>query len=338
MNGTITITAEKTPRPLTKLTLHPVPLELTEEHWTEACKQLEWGKYYKHEYLTYKDFPNLQNGYMHLFLEDALVENMWHTHQIFGHQMQVIKPGESFGPKCAHCLGLGHWANRCPIRHLCKICKENHHVSDCPFGSPIERTPEPEIKKAKKQQQPDKSTPKWKTFSNVKPDDFTALLAQIEKQNTKKKLNDQINPDNPLQKEALQAIAEEQTTEHSSTNQNDKSSDPQSSGTKDLLIIPSSSPHPVDESLSPKLSSQTSNVKFLFTNAKKRIEFPVESGSSLYGTPQTQQDTPLHPPLTSHNDKTKSAPIISQQLEKKTQLDKLFQPGQPEENKVNNKD
>lgn len=100
-------------KPLYKITLFPVPFELSDETLQSLPNLQNWGQYNKHGWLSHKNHPDIRNGYVNIFLENPIIVNIPTEISIYHNRIQIIKPGQSFGPNCRFCQQRGHWSNQC---------------------------------------------------------------------------------------------------------------------------------------------------------------------------------------------------------------------------------
>nr|CAB3267887.1 ZF(CCHC)-6 zinc finger protein [Phallusia mammillata] len=279
------------PKPLTRLTLFPVPIEFKRKHFESAARNMDWGHYNKHTFLTYRKYPNIFNSYVHLFLEEVVLENIPIQVKMFGHDVQIAKPGESFGPACSTCKERGHWTSQCPRRFTCRLCYESGHTQKfCPLNSPIESSsPGPsssddetvnrynkDFPKLPKNQK--KSTPKDTLDNRQKPEDLTNIVIQEErKQRKKEKFDENITLDkslglDPSPSTTLQGIPEAPEPPPDKENKKVQNKEPEPTQKK-----PQNDPSPTilideDEDSAKKLHP-------------KQIQFHSSSSLSNYGTP-----------------------------------------------------
>nr|CAB3245843.1 ZF(CCHC)-6 zinc finger protein [Phallusia mammillata] len=291
------------PKPLTRLTLFPVPAEFGTRQFATAAEKLDWGIYSKHTFLTYKRYPEVCNGYVHLFLEEAILDNVPIVATIYGHEIQIAKPGESFGPSCKSCMQRGHWTNQCQRREKCKICGEkDHRARDCPWESPVTNSdpatePESETEKevdkeaekaAKKKYRRDyptikesekTSTPKGKMPDQTSAEDLSQVLHQIKVQEDKhnKLFNQNVEVEDPSPPINLDSHSDENQDKSPTTGNSPEV--PISSDAHMSQDIQKSTDEPIQETQVEADQAQASEEAFQTELRNKSLTHPDSSSS-----------------------------------------------------------
>nr|CAB3267891.1 ZF(CCHC)-6 zinc finger protein [Phallusia mammillata] len=146
------------------------------------------------------------------------MDNIPYVATLIRHEIQIAKPGESFGPTCRNCMQRGHWTNQCHRQKKCKLCGDrNHKARDCPFESSIATTDEEPDDRDRAQYKRDypklpqnqkKSTPKGSMPDKSTPDDLSQEIHQIEVQQEKQiqDLNKNIEVEEPTPLELNSSI------------------------------------------------------------------------------------------------------------------------------------
>lgn len=294
LEGDLEIEARRPPKPRTNITLFPVPVEITGRHLENSVNTLGWGRYVSHTFLTHKNFKHLYNGYMILTLEDFCPENVTAVAKIYGHSIQVAKPGESFGPFCNICKTRGHWASRCPKKDTCNMCGQpGHRGRWCPNLSQIKKNEEHPISLSFETafpRLPRRSTPKGDGLPPGGIENLSPVLEKIdEREKRRENLNKKIN-----------------LIDFSTVEEEDKGNEGD--------VEEESLEEEEEEAMEQRLR-----------NEERGNEGDVEEGDlsdegSSYNTPKkhvtdlTSPTTPLHPPLLSKTTQRKEATLQQQNM------------------------
>ena len=131
----IYLTTKKPDPPARRITLYPMPFNVSDELIQEICK--EWGKIRNYEFGRHKICPQIRNPYLHIFITDPIMHNIPSIISVNERSISVNIEGQEKKARCIYCKSTTHLIESCPIKP-----KKIHRPSYAQMISQPKQTPE----------------------------------------------------------------------------------------------------------------------------------------------------------------------------------------------------